>query len=43
VVVPAMLDVNVQPVICAGGAVALFVIVFWFNLLNLVASPSKQP
>ena len=35
-VIPGMIDVNVQPVVRAGGAIALFVIVFWFNPPNLV-------
>ena len=40
-VIPGMIDVNVQPVIRAGGAIALFVIVFWFNPPNLVSGSSK--
>lgn len=39
-VIPGMIDVNVNPVIRAGGAIALFVIVFWFNPPNLVTSGS---
>jgi hypothetical protein len=38
-----MIDVNVQPVIRAGGAIALFVIVFWFNPPNLVTGPPQDP
>jgi hypothetical protein len=40
-VIPGMIDVNVQPVIRAGGAIALFVIVFWFNPPNLVTHAPK--
>lgn len=42
-VIPGMIDVNVQPVIRAGGAIALFVIVFWFNPPNLVTDAPKEP
>ena len=42
-VIPGMIDVNVQPVIRAGGAIALFVIVFWFNPPNLVTGGPKEP
>ena len=41
-VIPGMIDVNVQPVIRAGGAIALFVIVFWFNPPNLVTGGPKE-
>jgi len=37
-----MIDVNVQPMIRAGGAIALFVIVFWFNPPNLVRGAAKN-
>src|SRR5260370_25907772 len=40
-VIPGMIDVNVQPFVRAGGAIALFVIVFWFNPPNLVTSAPK--
>ena len=42
-VIPGMIDVNVQPVIRAGGAIALFVIVFRFNPPNLVTGSPKEP
>jgi hypothetical protein len=42
-VIPGMIDVNVQPVIRAGGAIALFVIVFWFNPPTLVGAPKDPP
>lgn len=38
-----MIDANVQQVIRAGGAIALFVIVFWFNPPNLVTGPPQDP
>jgi hypothetical protein len=38
-VIPGMIDVNISPVIRAGGAIALFVIVYWFKPADLVAGP----
>jgi hypothetical protein len=40
-VIPGMIDVNVAPVIRAGGALALFVIVYWFRPADLIAK--NQP
>src|SRR5262249_764059 len=40
-VIPGMISVTVNPFIRAGGAIALFAIVFWFNPPSLVAGPPK--
>jgi hypothetical protein len=40
-VIPGMIDVDIHPAIRAGGAIALFVIVYWFKPADLVASPPK--
>lgn len=42
-VIPGMVDVNVQPLVRAGGAIGLFVIVFLFNPPNLVTNAPKGP
>ena len=42
-VIPGMIEVNVQPFIRAGGAIALFVIVFWFNPPSLLPKPPQRP
>ena len=36
-VIPGLISVTVSGVIRAGGAIALFVIVFWFNPPKLIA------
>ncbi|MGA8220088.1 MAG: hypothetical protein WB780_00430 [Candidatus Acidiferrales bacterium] len=38
-VIPGMINVDINPVIRAGGAIALFVIIYWFKPANLVAGP----
>jgi hypothetical protein len=42
-VVPGMIAVNVSTIIRAGGALALFVIVYWFKPAGLVAGPRNIP
>ena len=42
-VIPGMIDVNVAPVIRAGGAVALFIIIYWFRPADLVAQNPPPP
>jgi hypothetical protein len=41
-VVPGMIVVNVSAIIRAGGALALFVIVYWFKPAGLVAGPRNS-
>jgi hypothetical protein len=41
-VIPGMIDVNVSTIIRAGGAIALFVIVYWFKPADLVAGLRKN-
>jgi hypothetical protein len=41
-VLPGLLNVQAGPAIRAGGALALFVIVYWFNPPKLLSLPAKQ-
>lgn len=40
--IPGFLQVNVPPYIRAGGAIAVFVIVYWFNPPQLINPPSPD-
>lgn len=43
-VIPGLLNVEAPPYVRAGGALALFVVVFWFNPPKLITSPpDKKP
>jgi hypothetical protein len=42
-VIPGMIDVNVAPVIRAGGAIALFMVIYWFRPADLIAQPQNPP
>jgi hypothetical protein len=41
-VIPGVIDVTIAPVIRAGGAIALFVVVYWFNPPNLVVGDKTR-
>src|SRR5258707_7916348 len=40
--IPGLIRVQAGPYVRAGGALALFVLVFWFNPPKLVATPPQQ-
>lgn len=41
-VIPGMISVDINPFIRAGGAIALFAIIYWFKPANLVAGPRNK-
>jgi hypothetical protein len=40
-VIPGIVNVDINPVVRAGGALALFVVVFWFNPPSIIAQAKK--